>query len=312
MIFRSFLASMLASLLPLSAAAQPHVVVSVAPVHSLVSGVMAGVAEPVLLYPATRSPHIQPLSPSAVKMLVNSDLVVRIGIGYEVALDKFIDNMGNHKLVDLVSDKSGIKLLGARAGGLWESGHVGDLIEIDRSGTGLGHLQIDPHIWLSTYNAAEIVKLVGQKLMQVDAGNSAIYAANMNRMLQRLDTFRLQLQRRLEIVKDRPYLVMHDAYQYFEQEYTLSVAGSVSVDAQRMPGARRIREIKQAIASEGITCIFLEPQLSRSMVETLANDMSMTVGELDPLGTGIDPGAELWFEIMTNLAGALVECLAPT
>jgi ABC-type Zn2+ transport system substrate-binding protein/surface adhesin len=47
------------------------------------------------------------------------------------------------------------------------------------------------------------------------------------------------------------------------------------------------------------------------MVDTLANDMEISVGRLDPLGSDLDVGAQLWFGMMNNLAASLTRCLDP-
>ena len=308
------LAMLLASFFALPATAQPVVAVSIAPVHSLVAGVMSGVAEPILLIPATRSPHIQPLTPSAIKTVSAADLVIRIGAGYEVALEKISRNLQTDNQLELITAPSSIMLLTTRSGEDWEPGHnehQNDEYQNDAILADSAYLHTDPHIWLSAYNAAQIVKLTRDRLIRIDSANTSRYISNSNSMLERLASFQMQLQRSLATIKKRPYVVLHDAYQYFENEYHLTVIGSVSVDAQRKPGARRIRRLKDKIAKSGVTCIFLEPQLSSSMVDTLANDMGISVGRLDPLGSDLDAGAQLWFGMMNNLAASLTSCLDP-
>ena len=59
--------------------AAPKVVATIAPVHSLVSGVMAGVAAPDLLLPGGASPHSYALKPSDARMLATADLIVAVG-----------------------------------------------------------------------------------------------------------------------------------------------------------------------------------------------------------------------------------------
>ena len=70
------------------AAAAPEVVASVAPIHSLVAAVMAGVGEPKLLVPPGASPHAYSLRPSEARALAGADIVFRVGPGLETFLDK--------------------------------------------------------------------------------------------------------------------------------------------------------------------------------------------------------------------------------
>ena len=86
--------------LPILAA--PKVVVSISPLHSLVAGVMDGVAEPVLLIPATASPHAYALKPSDARALSQADMVVWVGEDLEVVLEQPLHALaGNAQVLEL-------------------------------------------------------------------------------------------------------------------------------------------------------------------------------------------------------------------
>ena len=57
----------------------PKVVADIAPVHALLSQVMAGVAEPQLLLEQNADPHAVQLRPSQARMLADADLLVWVG-----------------------------------------------------------------------------------------------------------------------------------------------------------------------------------------------------------------------------------------
>lgn len=81
MSFRSFL--LLFSLFSPVLQAAPSVVATIAPVHSLVSGVMEGVGEPSLLLKGFVSPHAYSLRPSEARRLEQADVVYWIGPNLE-------------------------------------------------------------------------------------------------------------------------------------------------------------------------------------------------------------------------------------
>ncbi len=104
------------------AAEAPKVVTSIAPVHSLVAGVMEGVGEPDLLVRGGGSPHSYSLRPSEAQALQQADLVFWIGDDMEVFLRKPLEALaGNAEVVEL-AEAPGIRLLNNREGGAWE-GH---------------------------------------------------------------------------------------------------------------------------------------------------------------------------------------------
>ena len=73
--------------LPQSVIAAPKVVVSIAPLHSLVSGLMEGVGEPVLLF--NNSSEVgSGLSPAQKLHLVTADIVLWTGPGFEDSVAK--------------------------------------------------------------------------------------------------------------------------------------------------------------------------------------------------------------------------------
>ena len=86
------------------AGAAPTVLVSVPALHSLVSGLMDGVAEPQLLIDNPGAGSDSTLSGTQLRMLANADMIVWAGPGLEKALDDAIENKApaaRHKLVTL-------------------------------------------------------------------------------------------------------------------------------------------------------------------------------------------------------------------
>ena len=108
-----------------------------------------------------------------------------------------------------------------------------------------------------------------------------------------------------------PFIVFHDAYRYFEDRFGLSAAGSVVVTPERMPGARRISELREKVEELGVVCVFDEPQFDKRLVQTVVEGSDVRVGTVDPLGASIEDGPELYFTLLHNMATAFAECLAP-
>ena len=75
--------------------AAPSVAVDIAPLHSLVSQVMEGVAEPKLLIPAEASPHQYSLRPSEAKALADAQVVFWVGESLTPWLGKAVNNLAD-------------------------------------------------------------------------------------------------------------------------------------------------------------------------------------------------------------------------
>jgi zinc transport system substrate-binding protein len=283
------------------------VVVSIKPLHSLVAGVMQGVAEPMLLVKGGGSPHGYSLRPSEARALAAADLVVWGGPQLEAFLVKPLVTLAHqaHQL-ELLEAIEG-PLLALRGGGSWE-GHAHGHEEEKHGHDTEGHERADSvntHFWLSPLLARQVVSHTAQTLSELDPENQSRYAQNAARLLERLEELHLKLQQKLAPVKNVPYVVFHDAYQYFEDSYGLNVVGSITLDADRSPGAKRIIEIREKIVSLGARAVFSEPQFEARLVDTVIAGTDARTGVLDPLGSELPAGPESYFQLLNNLAESL-------
>jgi zinc transport system substrate-binding protein len=292
---------------PLRAEA-PKVVASIAPIHSLVASVMAGVGAPTLLVPPTASPHTFVLRPSDAKNLEDADVVFWVGENLEGFLRKPLRALPKKAKVVSLSATKGLALHDRREGGNWE-GHADQDKhgKKGRHGHDHGH---DAHVWLDPRNTQAMVRAIVTTLGARDDANKATYAANGGKTIARLDDLEKELQARLAPVAKVPYLVFHDAYQYFEKRFALSAVGSVTINPENPPGAKRVAELRAKAEALKIACVFAEPQFDLKVVRTIVEGTSVRTGVLDPDGgAGLAPGPELYFSLMNRLGDSLVSCL---
>lgn len=271
----------------------PVVVASILPIQSLVAGVMQGVGIPVLLIPGAQSPHHYSLRPSAAEALQQARLVIWVGPEMEGVLSRPLSHIRSRVLTLL--DNPGIYVL---AGSRDANGHRAEG-------------RRDGHIWLDPRNAQAIVRVTAEALSELDPDNSARYQRNQRLLAQRLEVLESELELTLAPVKDVPFVVLHDAYRYLVARFGLRQVAAVTLDAERQPGARRVREAQELILGSGARCVFTEPQHRSRLLSTLLEGSRARTGELDPLGAHIAPGEDAYFQLMGELALQLVGCLAP-
>ena len=284
----------------------PAVVVSVAPVHSLVADVMTGIAAPHLLVPGGRSPHSAALRPSDVRRLRDADVVVWVGPSLEVFMARPLAALKPATAVLALYDAPGVKRLALRSGGVWQAHDHESTVEAGHS-----PFTLDGHIWLSPANAAAIADAVASLLAAKDPANAAAYAAKAGRVKQRIAALDARLAAVLAPVRHLPYVVFHDAYQYFERHFGLSPVGAVTLSPERQVSAQRLARIRDHMARTGARCAFREPQFPPRLIETIVAGTAVRVGVLDSLGADIPPGPDQWFTVMENMASSLVRCLRP-
>jgi zinc transport system substrate-binding protein len=285
-------------------AAAPKVVVSIKPIHSLVAGVMAGIGEPEVIVAGSASPHTYSLKPSDAARLEAADIVFWIGPIFESFLVKPLAALAAHAERVELDRVSTIALLPARLGGAWEA----DPDEPPR-GRAASALEEDGHLWLDPVNAKAILRLAVERLSARDPDNAARYAANGAALERRIDTLDDGLRRRLAPVRHVPFVVFHDAYQYLERRYALAAIGSITVEPERPPGAKRLQAIRDKVLRSGARCVFSEPQFEPRLVQTVIAGTRADTGVLDPEGAALPKGPELYFTLMDRLADGLVTCL---
>ena len=98
------------------------VVVTIKPLHSLVSGVIGDTGKAELLVKGYASPHGFQLKPSQVKSLQEATIVFSIHEKLETFLQRAISNIPGGVTQSTVVESARMKLLPVREGGAWE-GH---------------------------------------------------------------------------------------------------------------------------------------------------------------------------------------------
>ena len=303
------------------AQAEIKVIASIKPIHSLVSYVMDGVGTPEILVDGSSSPHSFQLKPSHAKMLQNADIVFWIGEDLETFLETPLDSIATNARKIAIMELNDIQLLEFREKHIFEDHdeHVeedshDEHVEEDSHDEHVeedghdehNHGEFDIHFWLDPEIAKVIVKNIARELSKIDVANKSIYKANAVKAIEELDA--LITATKLKINTNASYVVFHDAYQYFEKRFGIEVLGALSVNPEILPGAKQLAEIREVIQHEKVNCIFSEPQFNPSIANTIAQDTGVKSAVLDPLGARLEPGKDLYFDLIKDMASSFESC----
>lgn len=294
--------------IPAAQAAEPiKVVATIAPLHALVAGVMDGVGQPHLLLLGNASPHEYALRPSDARRLAEARVVFWIGESLELFLTRPLAALSGKATVVEVMDMPGLTRHALREGGAWDrhDDHGTPASQDDHA----DHGTQDPHLWLNPANAKVMTLAIARTLAATDPAHAARYTSNASAMTGRLDALDAQLRLTLRPFTAAPYIVFHDAYQYFERRYGLNAVGAIAVSPGRSPGARRLTEIRARIKTARAACVFIEPQFAPRIARTVVEGTGAQIAVLDPLGATLTPGKDAYFALMDGLAANLIRCL---
>jgi zinc transport system substrate-binding protein len=280
----------------LASANELKVMASIKPIHSLVAQVMEGVGTPGLIIDGAGSPHTYTLKPAQAAELEQAQIIFWVGHDLEAFLEKPIESLGSRaKSVSLMVSKR-VSTLPLREGATFET-H-----EHDDHGA-------DAHIWLDPENAKAMLHAIAQSLADADSEHASVYRENAARASQQIHSLSTELAATLDPAKGKGFIVFHDAYQYLEKRFGLEAAGAIAINPENPPGAKAISEIRARIERDKIRCVFSEPQFDNKLVNIILEGSAAKPAVLDPLGTDIDPGPELYGKLMKSLAQNFAGCL---
>ncbi len=299
---------------PVTATADSKVVVTIKPLHALVAGVMAGVGTPDLLVQGSSSAHTYALKPSDASTLSRSDIFFRMSETMEPFTAKLARSLPKQVQLVTLQQAKGLKLLRRRTGSTFEDDdhdHGSDKKQGRKHGHDHDHGAMDGHAWLDPDNAKVMVDRIVQVLSAKDKANESKFRANGDVLKSKLDELSTELTRELASVRTRPFVVFHDALQYFERRFGLKTVGSISVSPEVPPSAQRLSALRRKVMALAAVCVLAEPQFDTRLVANLTEGTKARTGMIDPEGARIEAGPELYFTLLRNLARDLKACLEP-
>ena len=299
----------------------PNVAADIAPVHSLVSRVMEGVGAPKLVIKSGASPHDYRLRPSEAKALQDADLVFWMGEELTPWMNGALETLASKASITTLLDQEGVTLHDFRESALFEAhdhdedkdhkdhddhdDHDEDKDHKDHDDHG-GH---DPHAWLSPENAKLWLNIIASKLSVADPQNAASYFMNAAAGQAEMEEMIVEVNVMLKPVQGGKFVVFHDAYQYFENDFDFYASGAISLGDSSDPSPARIQKVQKRIRDEGIQCVLAEPQFNEGLVVTVMEGSEATASVIDPLGAELNTGPNLYTQLIKNMAKTLRDCL---
>jgi len=299
MIYRLLLGlAFLLSLNNVGAQSTPNVVVSIKPIHSIVSGLMKGVSRPQLLLESSDSAHTFHLKPSQLNLLSNADLVITIGDGFETGLKKTLRNIkiGSHIIV---SEIDGLHLFYFRNP---------DTNEMDKNEEH-EHADNDLHLWLDIDNVQQTAQYISEQLIKIDPNNSNTYETNLIKIHSRLNKLKSELQQQLEPLRSERYAIYSDTLQYFEKSFHFQKPVIITPYHGARLSIHRTLEARNKMKDLKIKCLLYGPENTSKKVNVLSEGLPIKALRIDILGAKLNAGSDQYFNLMKGLSSQLVECL---
>jgi len=278
---------------------------TIKPVHSLVAAIAGGFGESELIIPGHASPHHYSLKPSDLRRLNAADLIFRIDSKLESFLQKSLRSISKEKVITL-AHAAGLELLPAvesddHAVQSQEKSHSHETEEMLPS--------VDYHLWLAPGNAVILANYIRDALIKAIPEQRTKLIANAKQLVISIREKDQTIIEQLESVKDTPFLVTHNAWQYFTTHYQLNQIGSVSAQEHLRPSAKAISEARADLVNSNIKCLVAEPNLKKKTLRVLTEDLPINITEIDPLGQAIPESNLAYPQLLQYTADKLLNCL---
>ncbi len=297
---------LLSSVSLISRAEGLSVVSSIPPIHSIVQTVVGDRGTASLLLEGSSSPHHFALKPSHARQLQAADALILVDFGLESFLKKPVASLPNLQAVEL-SSAPGISLFDSREVGVLNlkssSGHTHNHAHHDHD------TQDDLHLWLDPENGILMAAYLAEIFATLDPAGTDLYQANYQNFRKKMTLQIRRLKARLTPYQKKPYVVFHDAYQYFEKRFGLKEPGVLTLNPEMAASAKVVQQLRTYMQQHNVRCVFREPQFSSAILESLTEGLDVDIGIFDPLGASGTHSEAIYPQIIEDMADAFEQCV---
>ena len=313
--FIQFLTGLGLSLLSVSVWALT-IVATIPPVGSLALPFMSDKDQLSVILTTGQSPHGFQMRPSHRLQLEQADIILAVGTGVDAWSEKVLKTMPEK--VIWMQKQPGLVKFSQRNDQKWpKHSHSSDAAaehaeheheehEHEHPQSTVEYYQ-DPHIWLSPKNGELMGNAIAKRLMALEPERSSDIQQKLAAWQERMEALDKKIAAQLAPVKTQPFLVLHDAFQYFEKHYQLNGVGAIQVNPELKPSLKKVLALRAQIQNEGVVCVFKEPQFPEKQVTYLIEGLAVHIGQLDPLGRQAQ--LQSYEQLLQSLANNFSECL---
>ncbi len=278
-----------------------NIVATIPPLASMVNPLLTDRDDMTVLLTPGHTPHGFQLKPSHMIALEKADVILAVGTGVDGWAAKALERWPEKVIT--MTELPGLVKLKMRHHSDWKI----NLIEE-------GHKHkpshfIDPHVWLLPDNARLLIKAFEKSYLKTlnTESSRAEFKLRSQEYLTQLKEVDLNIKQQLASVSMKPFVVLHDAFQYFQLHYQLNGVGAIQVSPKLKPSLNRVIAMQKLIKERGVVCVFKEPQFPDNQIDYLVRGLDVRIGSLDPLGGRVEN--ERYDVFIQDLANQFKSCL---
>ncbi|MCA1727398.1 MAG: zinc ABC transporter substrate-binding protein [Actinobacteria bacterium] len=204
------------------------------------------------LTPAGAEPHDLEPTTDQVDAILDADLVVYLGSGFQPSLEQAVEGRDGPTLDALVQ--------------VTEAGE-----------------RTDPHVWLDPRLMMQMVDAVSVELQHLDPANAEGFGHLASVFQGEIDRLDGRYRQRLSDCERDLVVTAHDAFGHLADRYQLRVESIAGISPEAEPDPERLAELADLVRDQGVTTIFTEELVSPDVAETLAREAGVRTEVLSPI-----------------------------
>lgn len=207
--------------------------------------------------------HDYSLQVSQMRMIESADMIVISGAGLEGFLEDALS--GSQQIIDASVNAH------MHTGG---HHHDGDDHHAHN------HEQ-DPHIWLSTENAAVMASNICDQLCNTYPQYQSLFRENLTALQQKLIDLQRYGDEQLQQLRNRELITFHDGFAYFAESFNLEILEAIEEESGSEASAAEIIHLVNLIQAHQLPAVFTETSGSDACASVLAAETGVKVFTLD-------------------------------
>lgn len=275
-----------------------RVVVTIAPIRSIVESVGGERVRVTALVPEGTNSHTFEPPPSAVRAIAGADLIIVNGLNLEQPIIELAE----------ANRREGVEIARLGEAAIGPDEYVYDFSYPREGG------DPNPHLWTDPILAIAYANIARDALGRADPEGAAAYAANAAAFAAHMEELDAAIRAAAATVppERRLLLTYHDSFPYFAPRYGFTVIGAVQPSDFSEPSPREVAALVRQIREAGVPAVFGSEVFPSETLETIAREAgAVQVATLRDDDLPGEPGdaENTYLGMMTANARAIVTAL---
>ena len=158
----------------------------------------------------------------------------------------------------------------------------------------------DPHVWLDPTRMSAVVRIIGERLAEVDPDQADGYRDRAASTMRELAALEAEYDKRLTTCERRDLVTAHTAFSYLATRYDLAQVGITGLDPESEPSPGRVAKVARWAKERGVTTVYAETLVDSKIADTVAREIGARTAVLDPV-EGVQEGQDYLSVMRSNL-----------